>query len=260
MFAGDFLCPSDWLRQKYADRGKRPAQIAAELGLPPNLVMIQLIRALLLPPLRPSARPAEAGPAVALDDSQKAAATWVGGPLLVDGRPGHGQDEDSGSPDSAPACERGRPRFDPRADVLEEGRRGDEGTAVGDGQPGRHRDVGRNLSLLRNGGRNEMGDPRRSHGQGPRPRPDRLVGPTGGQPHPAPAAALPEPVRARLRPCAHPADDADAFFPGTSTIQTRARYFLFVSWVYRELEKKRVPSEKVRDRARRARWPPSSRC
>ena len=44
---------------------------------------------------------------------------------------------------------------------------------------------------------------------------------------------------------------ADAFFPGTSTIQTRARYFLFVPWVYRELERKRVPSDKVRDRARK---------
>ena len=44
---------------------------------------------------------------------------------------------------------------------------------------------------------------------------------------------------------------ADAFFPGTSTIQTRARYFLFVPWVYRELEAKRVPGDKVRDRARK---------
>src|SRR3712207_8105184 len=26
---------------------------------------------------------------------------------------------------------------------------------------------------------------------------------------------------------------ADMFFPGTSTIQTRARYFLFIPWIYR---------------------------
>jgi len=45
---------------------------------------------------------------------------------------------------------------------------------------------------------------------------------------------------------------ADAFFPGTSTIQTRARYFLFVPWAYRELEMKRVPGDKVKDRARKA--------
>ena len=31
---------------------------------------------------------------------------------------------------------------------------------------------------------------------------------------------------------------ADHFFPGTSTIQTRARYFLFVPWILRRLEKK----------------------
>lgn len=28
---------------------------------------------------------------------------------------------------------------------------------------------------------------------------------------------------------------ADLFFPGTSTIQTRARYFLFVPWIYGSL-------------------------
>jgi hypothetical protein len=43
---------------------------------------------------------------------------------------------------------------------------------------------------------------------------------------------------------------ADLFFPGTSTIQTRARYFLFVPWIYRNLENKRVAAEKVAQRAR----------
>ncbi len=33
---------------------------------------------------------------------------------------------------------------------------------------------------------------------------------------------------------------ADLFFPGTSTIQTRARYVLFVAWIYRQLEEERV--------------------
>ena len=32
---------------------------------------------------------------------------------------------------------------------------------------------------------------------------------------------------------------ADMLFPGTSTIQTRARYFLFVPWVYQEVERRR---------------------
>lgn len=34
---------------------------------------------------------------------------------------------------------------------------------------------------------------------------------------------------------------ADALFPGTSTIQTRLRYMLFVPWVYAVLEKRRIP-------------------
>lgn len=38
---------------------------------------------------------------------------------------------------------------------------------------------------------------------------------------------------------------ADTLFPGTSTIQTRARYFLFVPWIYRELEKRQIPSGDV---------------
>jgi hypothetical protein len=38
---------------------------------------------------------------------------------------------------------------------------------------------------------------------------------------------------------------ADAFFPGTSTIQTRARYFLFVAWTYRRLERHGVGSARV---------------
>ena len=36
---------------------------------------------------------------------------------------------------------------------------------------------------------------------------------------------------------------ADQLFPGTSTIQTRLRYMLFVPWIYRKLEKERVPKE-----------------
>src|SRR5690349_10844007 len=31
---------------------------------------------------------------------------------------------------------------------------------------------------------------------------------------------------------------ADHFFPGTSTIQTRARYFLIVPWVYQRAERR----------------------
>ena len=90
IFAGEFLCPSDWLREEYVTHGKRPNKIAGELGLPPTLVMNQVIRALLLPPLRSA--PVKPPPvAVALDPSQQTAATWNKGPLLVDAGPGTGK-------------------------------------------------------------------------------------------------------------------------------------------------------------------------
>jgi hypothetical protein len=38
---------------------------------------------------------------------------------------------------------------------------------------------------------------------------------------------------------------ADALFPGTSTIQTRLRYFLFVPWIYVELEGRHVPADRL---------------
>ncbi len=44
---------------------------------------------------------------------------------------------------------------------------------------------------------------------------------------------------------------ADLLFPGTSTIQTRARYFLFVPWVYLRHEQRRTPASEVSRLARR---------
>ena len=44
---------------------------------------------------------------------------------------------------------------------------------------------------------------------------------------------------------------ADLFFPGTSTIQTRARYFLFIPWIYLRLENKEVSSAEIARMARR---------
>ena len=41
---------------------------------------------------------------------------------------------------------------------------------------------------------------------------------------------------------------AGLFFPGTTTLQTRARYFLFVPWLYHRYELRRVSSAKVADR------------
>jgi len=44
---------------------------------------------------------------------------------------------------------------------------------------------------------------------------------------------------------------ADLFFPGISTIQTRARYLLFVPWIYADIEKAGLPFAQVDARARR---------
>lgn len=44
---------------------------------------------------------------------------------------------------------------------------------------------------------------------------------------------------------------ADQLFPGTSTIQTRLRYMLFVPWMYGYLEERRVPPDKFADQADR---------
>lgn len=44
---------------------------------------------------------------------------------------------------------------------------------------------------------------------------------------------------------------ADLLFPGTSTIQTRAKYFLFIPWTYRDLERRRVGPAEMAERARR---------
>jgi len=44
---------------------------------------------------------------------------------------------------------------------------------------------------------------------------------------------------------------AELLFPGTGTVQTRARYFLFVPWIYRALEQRQVPSAKVASEVRK---------
>jgi hypothetical protein len=45
---------------------------------------------------------------------------------------------------------------------------------------------------------------------------------------------------------------ADMFFPGTSVQQTRARYFLFVPWLYIEAERRRIPAAKIAAHVRKA--------
>ncbi len=45
---------------------------------------------------------------------------------------------------------------------------------------------------------------------------------------------------------------SDRLFPGISTIQSRARYFLFIPWMYLELERRRIPSSRIAEDARHA--------
>jgi hypothetical protein len=45
---------------------------------------------------------------------------------------------------------------------------------------------------------------------------------------------------------------ADYFFPGTTTVQTRARYFLSVPWIYRQLESKGTSSAEFARKVRAA--------
>ena len=44
---------------------------------------------------------------------------------------------------------------------------------------------------------------------------------------------------------------ADLFVPGTSTLQTRARYFLFVPWIYRYYEKRGEVSATIARKVRK---------
>jgi hypothetical protein len=44
---------------------------------------------------------------------------------------------------------------------------------------------------------------------------------------------------------------SELLFPGTGTMQTRARYFLFVPWIYKRLERIKVPSAKLQERLKR---------
>lgn len=90
IFSCEFLCPSDWMRDELLIRGKTPSQVARELGIPESLALHQAIRALLLPSL-PEPKAVKGSATIALDGTQRKAATWAGGPLLVDAGPGTGK-------------------------------------------------------------------------------------------------------------------------------------------------------------------------
>jgi DNA helicase II / ATP-dependent DNA helicase PcrA len=91
VFAQEFLVPTDWLRQQMIAARLRPSTIAEDLGLPLEFVMMQALRALLLPPLRPPVATKPGGAAPPLDKEQGEAARWEAGPLMVDAGPGTGK-------------------------------------------------------------------------------------------------------------------------------------------------------------------------
>ena len=45
---------------------------------------------------------------------------------------------------------------------------------------------------------------------------------------------------------------SNVLFPGITSIQTRLRYVLFIPWIYRSLERRRIGSDRVGEEARRA--------
>ncbi len=79
IFAGEFLCPADWLRNELVGKARRPSEVAEELGLPYGVVLNQAIRALLLPPLR---EPVVGGPTVLIELDDHVPARGVAAPIL----------------------------------------------------------------------------------------------------------------------------------------------------------------------------------
>ncbi len=110
LFAAELLLPAPVLREAFLKHGWRADRIAAHTGLTETCVLTQLASALLLPlAIASDANKSDAdkgratvGEAVSatdivwnaghgLDDSQRAAAHWEGGPLLVEAGPGTGK-------------------------------------------------------------------------------------------------------------------------------------------------------------------------
>ena len=149
VFAGEFFCPADWIRDQYVEHRKRPSEVAAELGLPPDLVLNQFIRAYCF---RRSA--------LRLRNFQKSStssmkasggrATWSDGPLLVDAGPGTRKDANARPADRPPPGGGRVAGVNPwRSRFRKKGRRGDARAAIRDGPRRRDRDVGWNVSLVR---------------------------------------------------------------------------------------------------------------
>jgi DNA helicase II / ATP-dependent DNA helicase PcrA len=89
-FARTFLLPEEEAARRYA-AGASATEMVSEFGLPKSLVVHQLIRGLLLPPEQTSSPPPSAPYIAPLDESQRQAALFDSGPLLLEAGPGTGK-------------------------------------------------------------------------------------------------------------------------------------------------------------------------
>lgn len=90
VFAREFLLPPDVARQWYTGAGRRVPAIESRTGLPQNIVLHQVARALLVPSAPPTTD-GKSSPEPELDASQQTAAHAPRGPLLVEAGPGTGK-------------------------------------------------------------------------------------------------------------------------------------------------------------------------
>ncbi len=92
VFAREVLLPSDVLRRSFLEEGVKASEIAARVGVPEGMAHHQISFALLAGDLAEGTDgAASTGAKPDLDDSQKIAAGWEGGPLLVEAGPGTGK-------------------------------------------------------------------------------------------------------------------------------------------------------------------------
>ena len=89
VFAREFLLPSSEARRLFVDEHASAETIAAQIGVPLNLVYQQLAYGLLLPEIQSAVGPSPPPPQ--LDESQRKAAEAGAGPLLIEAGPGTGK-------------------------------------------------------------------------------------------------------------------------------------------------------------------------
>jgi superfamily I DNA/RNA helicase len=89
-FAKEFICPAGEVLSRWRENPAATAEsLAVEFGVPPDVVRVQLADGLYA--LAVGASSERAKPDVALNDSQRAAASYANGPALIDAGPGTGK-------------------------------------------------------------------------------------------------------------------------------------------------------------------------